>query len=147
VPGTRIMTVFTDSDLIRKDNKKDFFFKAIKNTNFFKHNEIVFDEKIRFNVFDARTYWSLEQYGDGWIKIGDASYSIDPLSGKGIEKNFGMIEFLIKSFNPLGGINDAAMTEYKNYNQNAFNNFLTQKKNVYKFEKRWCNEPFWRRRI
>jgi hypothetical protein len=143
--GNRIFTVFTDSDLIEQD-KTSFFDTVFSESKWYKDQKrIHILSEIPITVYDARTMWNEQQAGSGWIGVGDSAYSIDPLSGRGIEKNLDMVIFICKNLLALMDRKESSIANYREYNTINFNSFLRHQEQVYDLEHRWENE-FWNRR-
>lgn len=145
----RAHTIFTDNDLIPKSkSREEYFWETVAGTTWFEESELAAANKNgRFYAFDARTFWTAPQCGDGWLYLGDAAYSIDPLSGQGIKKNLDMIEFLKEIIESLISGNKKAMESYNYYNTNNFTNYLQQRRKVYSAETKWSLNDFWMRRF
>lgn len=143
----RICTIFTDSDLLPK-SKCQYFIEQLKSTYWYskQYNDNYDNDDIKLNTFDARTSWSENQSGYGWIKLGDCAYTIDPLSGQGILKNFEMILFSVEHINSFFNSGTDFSEAYTRFNMNNFVKYLNQRNDVYKIEKRWINNEFWLRR-
>lgn len=84
--------------------------------------------------------------GTNWLATGDASIAFDPLSGRGVYSALqgGILagEAIVAS---LCG-NSEALTEYTNWINNQFSNYLQTRTAFYTKEQRWSRSTFWRRR-
>lgn len=84
--------------------------------------------------------------GTDWLAAGDACVAFDPLSGKGIYNALkgGILaaEAIIAKFHG----NNKAFTEYSEWINSQFSNYLHMRTAFYNKEQRWCRTPFWRRR-
>lgn len=84
--------------------------------------------------------------GDGWLAIGDAALSFDPLSAQGIftslytgmEAGLALVESLSGSSNALANYGNRLATIYRAY--------LRNRSTYYGLEKRWADRTFWQRR-
>ena len=84
--------------------------------------------------------------GDGWLAVGDAAVSLDPLSSQGIftalytgmEAGHALAEQLNGSTDIIGKYNDQVGAIYAAY--------LKNRSIYYGLEGRWRERPFWRRR-
>ena len=84
--------------------------------------------------------------GSGWLAVGDAAFSFDPLSAQGILASLytGMKagEALVEH---LSG-NVDALTNYDHRLAAIYNAYLRNLSTYYMSEERWAERPFWRRR-
>jgi flavin-dependent dehydrogenase len=84
--------------------------------------------------------------GDGWLAVGDAALSFDPLSSQGILTSLytGMKagEALVER---LSG-NPDALANYGHRLAVIYNAYLRNRSTYYMLEERWAERPFWRRR-
>ncbi len=84
--------------------------------------------------------------GDGWLAVGDAAFSFDPLSSQGILTALysGMKagEALVEH---LSG-NPDALANYDHRLAAIYNAYLRNRSMYYMLEARWAERPFWRRR-
>jgi 2-polyprenyl-6-methoxyphenol hydroxylase-like FAD-dependent oxidoreductase len=84
--------------------------------------------------------------GDGWVSVGDASARLDPLSGHGM--CWAMQSGIYASdaiINRLKGIS-FDLTTYQKQMEKEYQNYLLERMQVYSFETRWAENPFWQRR-
>ncbi len=83
--------------------------------------------------------------GDGWIALGDAAATYDPLAGIGVaaalNKGLSLARLL------LGESNATAFARFAQAERAAFNDYLTLRRSMYRRESRWTNAPFWQRRL
>jgi len=144
--GKRVLTFFSDFDILPK-SKYEYFKDQLKLTNWFQQQgDGVIETNNKLSVADARTSWSNCQSGYKWIEIGDAAYTIDPLSGQGILKNFDMINFCIDHMESFLKGDVEIHQIYNDFNLNKFNSYQQQRENVYGMESRWEGSAFWLRR-
>jgi flavin-dependent dehydrogenase len=84
--------------------------------------------------------------GDGWLAVGDAAFSFDPLSSQGILTSLytGMKagEALVEHFSG----NPVALADYDYRLAAIYNAYLRNRSMYYLSEERWAERPFWRRR-
>ena len=84
--------------------------------------------------------------GDGWVSVGDASARLDPLSGHGM--CWAMQSGIYASdaiINRLRG-NASDLSTYQQHMEREYQNYLLERMQVYSFETRWAENPFWQRR-
>lgn len=84
--------------------------------------------------------------GDGWLAVGDAATSFDPLSSQGVLKALRtgiLAAFAIGDF--FKG-NLFGLEKYEQIVAREFEAYLKTRAEVYGQERRWPNSPFWQRR-
>ena len=84
--------------------------------------------------------------GDGWLAVGDAALSFDPLSSQGlltaIYSGLRAADALIAS---VGGQANA-LDDYRASLATVYSTYLDRKREYYRMERRWPDRPFWRTR-
>ena len=82
--------------------------------------------------------------GEGWVALGDAAATYDPLAGTGVvtalTKGLALGRLLLRE------TPGAAITQYAQAERAAFDDYLKLRQSVYGGERRWAGLPFWRRR-
>ena len=97
-------------------------------------------------VRTARTQRLDEAAGEGWLAVGDAAMSFDPLSSEGISKG---LEWGTKAAVTAAALcrgDQSAAQAYRYEIGKTFADYLVTRYRYYAVEKRWPNAPFWRRR-
>lgn len=85
--------------------------------------------------------------GDGWLAVGDAASSLDPLSSQGILKALRSGIFGGYAVGDLLGRGDrAGMRRYAAFVEREFTGYLAARRAHYAREQRWPGHEFWRRR-
>jgi flavin-dependent dehydrogenase len=85
--------------------------------------------------------------GDGWLAVGDAASTFDPLSSQGIIKalrsgifaSYAIADLLTRG-------TDAGLARYRRYVREEFESYLQVRAKYYGEERRWPHSAFWRRR-
>lgn len=84
--------------------------------------------------------------GDGWLAVGDAAASFDPISSQGIHKalldGIRAGEAIAAYFHG----NDARLNECQSETIQGFQRFAHGRNHFYRLENRWPNAPFWKAR-
>jgi flavin-dependent dehydrogenase len=104
------------------------------------------DEALDLDIRTARTQRLDVIEGDGWLAVGDAAMSFDPLSSEGISKG---LEWGRKAAGVAAAFcrgDRSAAKEYRESLEAAFSEYLVTRYRYYSVEKRWPDAPFWRRR-
>jgi 2-polyprenyl-6-methoxyphenol hydroxylase-like FAD-dependent oxidoreductase len=84
--------------------------------------------------------------GAGWVAVGDAAASHDPLSARGIVSALASGEAAARAvLDHLGG-DTTALAGYASTNRRAFARYLIERCAYYRTEQRWPHSPFWQRR-
>ena len=84
--------------------------------------------------------------GDGWLAVGDAACTFDPLSSAGIYK---ALRSGILAAEAIAGYfhSDAqALAKYESQTRRQFELYLEDRRQYYSLEKRWPDSEFWQRR-
>ena len=82
--------------------------------------------------------------GDGWLAVGDAASTFDPLSSQGISKALrGGITASLAICQYLSGNTDA-LTAYEARMHKEYEHYLGRRTEYYALEQRWPQAPFWR---
>lgn len=90
----------------------------------------------------------LEQVaGRGWLAVGDAATTFDPLSSHGMFKGlrFGILAGYAVS-DHLRGV-EGALDKYQARVWSDFESYLETRRDYYRQEQRWAEAPFWQRRF
>ena len=84
--------------------------------------------------------------GNGWLAVGDAATTFDPLSSAGIMK--GLRSGVLASY-AIGDFfkgNTSGLEKYEALLRREFETYLATRADYYGREKRWTNSVFWQRR-
>lgn len=94
-------------------------------------------------IQSAHSQIASQIYGEGWLKVGDAAQSFDPLSSAGIIKGFKMGQTAAEAlFNFIKG-NTNALQVYESDIKQQYKDYLIKREAYYRQEKRWIYKPFW----
>lgn len=101
---------------------------------------------VRPSVFDAHTGRSLRAGGEGWVAVGDALVSHDPLSSTGIPHALGSgVHGALVAADALF-VRGALLPTFDEATRADFFDYLKTHSGHYAREGRWPEEPFWARR-
>ena len=97
-------------------------------------------------ILSAASMLSQPACGDGWIAIGDAASTFDPLSSQGIYKGIrsGMFAAYAILDEQAG---KPGFAKYQRFINDEYTEYLNTKKEFYSQVKRWPESEFWRRRL
>jgi flavin-dependent dehydrogenase len=85
--------------------------------------------------------------GEGWIAVGDAASTFDPLSSQGVLKALRSGIFAAYAAGDLlAKGDDAGMRRYPLFVEREFDGYLRARAGYYAEERRWPESEFWRRR-
>jgi flavin-dependent dehydrogenase len=144
--GRQILALFTDADFVSGIDRQRFMLEQLGLTRFISARATgCCDPAVK--VVSARTSIRTLLWRHRWIPAGDAAFSLDPVSGTGIERavadGVAVAEAIANSLNEG---NDAALRAHAEQRAMAFRQALSQRLMIYGLERRWANAPFWRLR-
>lgn len=84
--------------------------------------------------------------GPGWIAVGDAASSFDPLSSQGILKALRSGTFAAYAIADTLGGDPGSLDRYRRFVASEFDAYLRARAGFYALERRWVQGDFWRRR-
>jgi flavin-dependent dehydrogenase len=145
--GNLVATFVTDADLVRVGSTTPFraFMEALDATEFTRLRAAGFVHS-SLRVRNAGAGCLDRAVGPGWMAVGDAASTIDPLSGTGIAKALqGAIMGADAIDDALSG-NEAGLKSYARRLHTEFETARRVGASYYDCERRWSERPFWRRR-
>jgi flavin-dependent dehydrogenase len=122
-PGGHVVAILTDADLAPAELRR------------------------RFHPVAANSAFTQLDPAQGWLAVGDACGSHDPLCGWGVHRALanGIIAAdTISAF--LAGGNPASLEDYRNHCCRQYTRYLKGLAEHYSIEQRWPESPFWQRR-
>ena len=81
--------------------------------------------------------------GEGWLAVGDAAMSFDPLSGRGIHN---AIQSAMKAAQTLVRDRSGIRAKMECWYERLWEEFSKDRMAYYSLERRWRSAPFWQRR-
>jgi hypothetical protein len=144
----RFVSFLTDADGASSCGciRPEAFIKAIAATKYLKTLVSLDTLTQRCRSDDASTSWLDQSAGDGWIAVGDAVMSLDPLSGTGL---FNALYSAVLAANAIDAALDGASGPIENYKNTVVmlrDAFRMRRARFYSLEQRWRENPFWARR-
>ena len=97
-------------------------------------------------VRSARTQRLEYASAPGWLAVGDAAMSFDPLSSTGIEKGLTHGTRAAEAIRDYFADERQTLTAYDQELQVEFIEYLEQRGHYYRAEQRWAGQDFWKRR-
>jgi flavin-dependent dehydrogenase len=148
--GQRILAFFTDADLVEPiEGRRSGWLNAIFQKTLHTRRIVgEFPQDTEVRICSARTSARNVLWRDAWISVGDAAWSLDPLSGTGIERAIkDGISAAAAISNWLETGNVEQIRSHAVSRANSFREALAAQRAYYAVETRWRDTAFWRRRI
>jgi flavin-dependent dehydrogenase len=148
--GQRVLAFHTDADLpsvsiVRERNKLLEYAKKANELSTIL-SEAGFTPGPETGASPANGASLKPPVGNGWLAIGDAAISFDPISSQGLlNALFTGLAAAETVHRQLEG-ELTAIFEYQQFIQNIRDAYLRHVKLYYALEKRWISAPFWQRR-
>jgi flavin-dependent dehydrogenase len=149
VPEGKIAVVYmTDADLLRTQrvNTPGAWFERLAATRHTQARVAGASQQGTLTVQVAYSHRLEQMSGEGWLAVGDAAMTYDPLSSLGIFK--GLRSGIMAAYaigDQLTGID--GFTKYNTIMAAEFEGYLETRMDFYRQEQRWPDSPFWRRRF
>ena len=145
--GGRI-SFFTDADLLSgSGDNPGFLYEEYEDVTDLMPSWVANSSWSEARKVDARTSFRSLIWRDNWLAIGDAAWTLDPLSGNGVDravKDGSEVATAIDEWVRHGSQN--GVRSYARRKGQRFLDALDQRKRYYAMESRWPNSPFWERR-
>lgn len=147
--GRAIVAFMTDLDLARElsVSRIEAFRQLFSHTR-----EISRQVQISSDVDAVHAYPAFSQNlqtmaGAGWLAVGDAAISLDPLTSSGI--SCALSDAIAAARAVTGWLNDqtSAVHAFADRTQAAWQRYIHERRDYYSRETRWPNAVFWRRRL
>lgn len=145
--GRHFLALATDADLLPPGDKEGFFTSSSIGARF--EAQVALGARITpLQVADARTSVRWPQSGPGWMPVGDAAYSLDPLSGDGVARAIAdgkaIAKALIANADQINP--DLELTKAADDRWRKLHELLTTKRTIYAADQAFANTQFWERR-
>ena len=146
--GTLLATFMTDVDRLAKgrNRPRDVWSAELNRTALTRERCSAFRWNGVVKVRNANSSRLDTPAGEGWLAVGDAASSYDPLSGAGIAK---ALHTGLRGAQAIAGSLDGDPTALDSYAAAVFRSYtryLNQRMEYYCQEHRWPTSLFWRRR-
>jgi flavin-dependent dehydrogenase len=149
MPDHSVAAVFmTDPDLMRRSRQtsEQIWRAEIEKTHLIRSMLPEVGERHEVMVRSAASSILLPMHGDGWIAVGEAGVAFDPLTGRGIVAAIRSgLEAARAVHRKLDG-DGLALARWTSDQRMRFEQYLREQEQVYGWERRWRDAPFWRRR-
>jgi flavin-dependent dehydrogenase len=147
LPGGRLVAAyFTDADLLDASmgQREGRFTELLSRTHWTRERLRGARALDQLRVVSATSTIAIPIAGDGWVAVGDAASTIDPLSSQGI------LYAITSGLNAAEALLDhdrvGALARYARAITAQFYNDLAARAYFCQRERRWTDSPFWRRR-
>lgn len=143
-----IFAFFTDHDLFPRDAEemKRFWDECLQRTNVVKQPVEHKYELQNIRCVSANSSRLTRVAGPGWVALGDAAQSHDPLSGQGVIRALEAGMNATSIVERLTGGEDTAIDFLTSAANQIFSQYLISRANHYSRETRWPESQFWKRR-
>lgn len=146
LPAGRAIAVYlTDADLVAGRSLPALFRSCLLSTGQTRDRLAPLGEP-KLRAVPAETSERGSCAGEGWLAVGDAAFSLDPLSGSGIcralESGLRAAEVVAAAIRGRPG----AASGYRRSTREHFASQLRARAHYYGLERRWPASPFWSRR-
>lgn len=146
--GSVVAAFQTDPDLadLSTRARRVTWREGIANTTIIAARSGALVDIVDLRVRTARTQRLNKSAGDGWLAVGDAAMSFDPLSSEGISKGlqWGKHAAAVAAGYCKG--DRSGLRAYQQDVERAFSEYLLLRYRYYSAEQRWKDSPFWARR-
>jgi flavin-dependent dehydrogenase len=149
LPHERLVAAFlTDADLMRdlEANSARGFRDLWKGTTLTSEWLATCEAEAPLRLVSASSYLADPVCGDGRIAAGDAAFTCDPLSSRGITKAVNTGLFAAQAVLQMFAGDRSAFERYTRGINAEFAAFVQAQRYFYQREQRWPSSPFWRRR-
>lgn len=149
ISGRLLVALFTDDDrILPTADRREWFAKQLHATRHVRELVDNYPRNADLQMCDARTSIRTVLWRGNWFSIGDAAWSLDPLSGSGVERavNEGVSagQALSKTILTLS---PEPLREFAVSQVNSFKTAIHAQRKIYQRESRFKSFPFWRRRV
>ncbi len=147
--GTLSVAFMTDSDMLSSSglNPIDYYNKMLCKSCYTRSRIENYKSATKAYIRPAQTQLLDRFTGDGWLAVGDAAISCDPLSSAGIYKGFVMGIAAAEAINSQMQGDRKAFERYVGQVKEIFEEYLQTRGHYYRLVTRWPKSKFWNRRF
>lgn len=144
--GKAVLAFMTDADLLPAGSaaREQFFLRQLERSPIVRSRCSPAGLAGKVRAAPAMSTIRRTLRGDGWVALGDAAATYDPLTGTGVtvalSKGLGLARLL------LSEPSAAAFARYEQAERAAFDDYLAVRRSIYQGETRWPDALFWQRR-
>lgn len=150
LPNGRLVSAVASEPAIIKEmglNRSDNWLSRLKKTNYIS-KELVGCHLIEDSLLicAAPSFLLNHTVGNGWLAVGDAASTYDPISSQGIYKALSdSLQAAIAIAAYFGG-DKQSLRDYQSSITTRFDDYLENRNYFYQLEQRWPSSPFWKKR-
>ncbi|MBV7333032.1 NAD(P)/FAD-dependent oxidoreductase [Chloroflexi bacterium TSY] len=143
-----VVACMSDADLVRTTRLKslDLWLNCLKETRYTKKRLTEAKLGTDPQIYAAHTHRLEQVIGDGWLAVGDAATTFDPLSSQGIFKAMRSGVFAAYAISDHLNGDPIALPKYEKVVTQEFLAYLQTWQAYYSQEQRWPQSTFWHRR-
>ena len=149
LPDEQLVAVYmTDADLLPRARQDWPAFRQaqLQQTNYTQNRLCAFDLSAELRVVAANSTRLDCVSGRGWLAVGDAALSFDPLSSQGLSQALASGLRVGEAINCCLADDDTALFRYAQETQALFAQYAQRYAEYYRREQRWPHSSFWQRR-
>lgn len=149
VPGGQVAAFcMSDADIIRRRglNSSNAWLKQLGETRYVKDRVRHATPLTPPSVHAAHSHRLERMSGDGWLAVGDAATTFDPLSSQGIMKGLRSGVLAAYAIGDYFKGSASGLEKYEALLAREFEEYLGVRADYYGRERRWQDSPFWQRR-
>ena len=146
--GRIVATYMTDIDILSDSNKQphEFWSERLHESPHTCSRLDEFETTKEVHVRPSQSCKLEKVFGHGWLAVGDAAMSCDPLSSAGILKGFKMGMRAAQALESYFSNDSRALIMYDEQAKEEYSAYLRTRSYYYRFVTRWPNSEFWTRR-
>ena len=143
-----IVAYMCDSDLLKSEglHEPGPFAELLQKTQHTQHRVEGSEPVDPLRILSAASVLSEPVCGEGWIALGDAASTFDPLSSQGIYKAIRSGMFGAYSYLDLQKAKPDPFAKYQRFIADEYREYLETRKEFYGRVNRWPASEFWKRR-
>jgi flavin-dependent dehydrogenase len=149
MPNSDVVTVYmTDADLYAKASRAEanYWRRKLQNTTHTSQRVSGLALTSGPLIVAANSSRIDQAARHNWLAVGDAAIALDPLSGQGITK---APDSGIRASHDICTYFSGPKSSFEAYAatiENCFHDYQIMRNHYYRFENRWPESPFWKRR-
>lgn len=142
-----VVAYMSDADLIKEERLHEpKCFADLLGQTLYTCRRVKWKQPESVRVLSAASILNQKVTGEGWLAVGDAASTFDPLSSQGIYKAIRSGMFgAYAAFDVLNGKNEAE-NKYQRFISEEYEEYIKTRGRFYNQVKRWPNAEFWKRR-
>jgi flavin-dependent dehydrogenase len=82
--------------------------------------------------------------GEGWLAVGDAAFTSDPLASQGLRRALASAERAAAIIASGSAYESSPLREYRELHKSDVESFVRERRLFYQMERRWDDAPFWK---